>query len=669
MLTQSQVQAPSNTNTLLDTTTDCLRFVTEFFEVISQSTSHIYHSALPLTPQSSIVQKLYNQHIYSPMARVLTGIPTSWDSCTASVGYASSNNHAIWSPCGQFIVAALWKNIQIHDPNTLERVSILTPPHIKPPLPGCLTFSPDGHLLACSFIQYDWSEQAEIPSQECSIVLWDIQTGVVIWKVGTPGCGEVMFHGNQRAITLILGNGHIHTYNVLDGTELYPNDIPLSLGPGSATHWIHEDTLQFAVSLKMDGKHVINIKELQPTSTLPLHTLSSLSIPPCDGGFSFSQISFHASFVTMTSAIVLDTQDSKILLQTQVVQSNIIPGQFSPNGCFFACGTSEDRICVWQNTSTGYVPWSNLKLRLPFDGLLFSPFTTPILCCGSMGIQLLHLNNHPNPLPPPEVDTRYLCQKKHQVVYSADQVYAATVQLGGSIVTVVNCLLGTSQQFLNLDMRTQDIKIFDSTLFAVDMHKLVAWDLETSRMVDSVHCARKVANNETLTIEPDIKHLTLSPNCSQVAFTRGQTVFLHDLRVPGLIAQYVSANLIWGLWFSPDQSRLWLHTYTEHDIEYQPGGGRSYQVSYQLVELEIMEGGSFGSATTEPLEGKPPWDHPPSHGCCVKSGWVVDSGGKELLWLPPSWGTEDPKDVKWDGNFLALVSGHHLEPIIIQFHP
>ena len=42
---------------LLDTANDCLRFVTEFFEVISQSASHIYHSALPLAPRSSTVRK------------------------------------------------------------------------------------------------------------------------------------------------------------------------------------------------------------------------------------------------------------------------------------------------------------------------------------------------------------------------------------------------------------------------------------------------------------------------------------------------------------------------------------------------------------------------------------------------------------------------------------
>jgi len=205
-----------------------------------------------------------------------------------------------------------------------------------------------------------------IPSQSLSqfvatLVVWDIQTGVVIMKVDVPS-GRTRFHGNQRTITLTTWGGDIFTYNLLDVPQPWMDDVPLSLGSESYTHWAHEDKLQFAVSLKTDGKHVINIKELQPTSTSPLHTLSSFPIPPQDGAFSFSPVSFHGSFVTQDEAIVLDIQDSRLLLQTQVVQTGSIQlGQFSPNGCLFACGISKDMICVWQNTPTGYLPWRTLR--------------------------------------------------------------------------------------------------------------------------------------------------------------------------------------------------------------------------------------------------------------------------------------------------------------------
>ena len=152
MLTQSQIQIPIDTKTLLDTTTDCLHFVTEFFEVINQSTPHIYHSALQLTPKSSIVWKSYNQEICSPVVRVVTGIPASWDSCTASVGTTEEVHCAAWSPCSPFIATDSGGIIQVQNPSTLERESLLKPPGSSlDATPNSLTFSPDGHLLACSY--------------------------------------------------------------------------------------------------------------------------------------------------------------------------------------------------------------------------------------------------------------------------------------------------------------------------------------------------------------------------------------------------------------------------------------------------------------------------------------------------------------------------------------
>ena len=150
MLTQSQIQVSADANTLLDTTADCLRFVTEFFEVISQSASHIYHSALVLAPQSSIVWKLYHQQIDS-VARVVNGMTTSWDSCIASIGTTSRVPHAAWSPCGQFIVAGFGSTIEVRDSNTLERVSVLKPPSHINSMPEFITFSPNGQLLVCTY--------------------------------------------------------------------------------------------------------------------------------------------------------------------------------------------------------------------------------------------------------------------------------------------------------------------------------------------------------------------------------------------------------------------------------------------------------------------------------------------------------------------------------------
>ena len=137
-------------NPLLDLTTDCLRFVTEFFEVISQSAPHIYHSALQLVPQSSLVWKFYNQQMGTLAGRVVTGIPSCWDSCTASAGI--TNCHCtIWSPCGTFIaVASSNGRVTICDSNTLESLSTLEHPEQWMQVES-FALSPNGCLLACAY--------------------------------------------------------------------------------------------------------------------------------------------------------------------------------------------------------------------------------------------------------------------------------------------------------------------------------------------------------------------------------------------------------------------------------------------------------------------------------------------------------------------------------------
>ena len=349
--------------------------MTEFFEVISQSGPHIYHSALQLTPRSSIVWKLYGQQINSPIARVVTGVSSSWDLCTASAEIGGGDNCTAWSPCGQFVAVCSRIRIQLRDSNTLERVSVLEPPNdLWDCFPTSLTFSPNGHLLACFYKQRGSifnrhcslpmptgvsTPRSNISSPKTLLVVWDTQTGIVIGSSNTQHRGGIMFHGDQGSITLIPWGHHFDTYNPLSlglqcqGEILSPPDSQLG------AYWIHEDTLQFATSFKTGGKSVINIFELQPTLTPPLHMLSSFSVPPQSGGFSFSPISFHASFVTLTEVIVLDVQNSKLLLTKMAQGYN--SGQFSHDGCFFACGISMHEICVWQNTPTGYVPWSSLR--------------------------------------------------------------------------------------------------------------------------------------------------------------------------------------------------------------------------------------------------------------------------------------------------------------------
>ena len=280
MLTQRQIKPFVDAGSLPDTAVDFLRFVTEFFDVIRQSGPHIYHSALLLTPQSLVVRKLYSHQIRSPVSKVVNGIPTSWDSCTASAGANYEVLHAAWSPCGRFIAASSKGVIQIRDSNTLEGLSVFNPPR-KKYLPSFefLAFSPDGRLLAyvcktaARLVVFPVSAPTltSVPrSKRAYVSVWDVQTGVVIVNIRTSQFGELVFSGNCRTITLLESSGRFRTYDGVDGTDICEGELPASVGFLPDVHWAYEESFRFSTSSKSNGKLTVNIQELRPTSTPPV---------------------------------------------------------------------------------------------------------------------------------------------------------------------------------------------------------------------------------------------------------------------------------------------------------------------------------------------------------------------------------------------------------------
>jgi WD40 repeat protein len=274
---------------------------------------------------------------------------------------------------------------------------------------------------------------------------------------------------------------------------------------------------------------VINILEIQSTTLPQPPVIESFTVPPRKGEFSFAPASFHASFVSPVVVTIFDVRDSKILLHTRSPLLKL-SGRFSPDGCFFACGTTRGEIRVWKNTPTGYATWSILKPRLSFEGFTWSPTSTSILSWGQEGIQLLHLDNHASRSSPSTGDPRR-GRNRHLVAYSNDGRRIATARREDSVITIFDSLSGTPQQFINTGMQVQDTRIIDNTIFVVDRYRLVTWDLGAAG-------AQSVAADEireTVVAIFDRVHLSLpalSNDCSQIIFTSGlsRTLFLYDVK-------------------------------------------------------------------------------------------------------------------------------------------
>ena len=144
----------------IDLVRDYSRFVISFFEVISASAPHIYHSALLLSPQTSITRRLYKQYAY-PFARVVRGLPESWEPISASANLDNFTGPTAWSPCGKFIAIAKRGSTEILDAATLNRLKTFKPPHDF--FDSGLSFTPDGRSLT----QFGYA----------GLINWDVQTG------------------------------------------------------------------------------------------------------------------------------------------------------------------------------------------------------------------------------------------------------------------------------------------------------------------------------------------------------------------------------------------------------------------------------------------------------------------------------------------------------------
>ena len=388
------------------------------------------------------------------------------------------------------------------------------------------------------------------------IVVWDIQTGIIIKDFATRYLGEIIFSWDQRTITLATGFG-FYIYNSLSGEQMCEGEYLASSIHQLGALYVHEESLQFAISSKTGQEHVISIQELQPTSDPLLHVIKSFPISPQDGQFSYCPASSHASFISIYENVILDVQDSKVLFQSKGEGYTYrTAGYFSHDGHFCAWGTYSRflEIDIWENTSASYVPRSRLRPRLSWDNFSWSPTSISIMCWGVSVIQLLHPENCLSPTS--SNLAKHVQHEDHLVAYSGDQTHIMIAQQGDGKITVLD-LSGTTQQYIDTNLSIKDIKIVGDTIFVIDgvRNRLSSWRLITEGQVNN-NCGVE-RENRAFNICVS-RPLALSSDCSQVAFAVEGAAFLYDVQAQAVLGDLVTdGNKVIHIQFSPDGSQLW----------------------------------------------------------------------------------------------------------------
>ena len=133
--------------------------------MIRESPSHIYHSALPLSPSSSWLRGCYEAEVAGEV-RVLMGLPERWDTCSRTIHFEGPPK--AFAHCGDTIAVGIGSDVVLLDAVTGIRKSVLS-----------------GHTGQISSLASSVDGTLLVSRGDEAVNLWDVQTGGLIKTFGS----------------------------------------------------------------------------------------------------------------------------------------------------------------------------------------------------------------------------------------------------------------------------------------------------------------------------------------------------------------------------------------------------------------------------------------------------------------------------------------------------
>ena len=558
---------------------------------------------------------------------------------------------AEWSPCSRYIaVVWLFAEVRTIDAVTLQQLHRFLTHYDGPP---CLSFSPDSHQLT------QVSGHGQLTS-------WDLQTGGLVSTI--PLEPHISDRGRFSSTRSLDGNvvalAHldwddpthtaISTYDLL--SKRYMTTFSISGSQIVAPLWTHGDSLQFATILP----ELIVVWEVGFT-TQTSTPVKGLPIPDdIDQMQDALFLPAHSwlAFIDEGVVLVWDAENSKFLLNFSDINKPL-GTSFSSDGHFFACGTKNWEAYLWKGSSTGYI--LHQKLTFSTDSWtrpLLSPDGDSLIVLAGSAIHLCHTRG---PITSPSnLPTQSANQADFIMGFSPDEALAAFAQRCESTVTVLDLQSGDPQLSVETGMKVLGLQVTMSTIIVVGEKEVVTWNLP------NVGCAFNTRVNIgdsvcTIVLDPDhtfptdtmkVCHTSISPNFSYLAVVwhtvdKSRNLNIYDMSTGKYLVHTVAKEGV--PWFTLDEQEVWCGysdevegwTITKHDKS-------------GLIELEPILG---------PILRSHPW----SSSCdyeVTSDGWVLNSGGKYLLWLPHHWRSNNFTDTMWSGRFLGVLNYNSEAPIL-----
>lgn len=571
---------------LLKTARDCFYFVTTFFEPISASAMHIYHSALELCPLSSIVRKLYyrSPHHITSSPRVIAGSPDSWDQTISISSKDYDNGLCAWSPCGRFVAVRTQSAIEIRNQLTLELLTVLQPTESSPLLTGSLAYSPDGRSIACA--------------SGVGVLIWDIQTGGVARGIeGKVGSTSPVWLSDGRICTIRRKDGAWGVYMHDFSSGLRPLFVGRLRPQVDVDSWVEKQSLWvYKKSLFVTAAHrdlrELHIDVLEVGCALTkLHSFHVALSPEFSCGISFSPATRHVSISTGASLRIVNSWNSDCLLEET---GDFRSASFSPDGCLFAA-SKEGGVFVWKHMSNRYILWKDFRCRGSAHFLQFSPIptSTSLLARHGNALQVWRLQD-----PPTAPQTR----RELYTALSRTGSHIAMAYQSERVVTITDLRSPKISQSVDTGLEVEGLTITGNVLLVVGSREAVAWLFTEEGLVcrlDSVVVAGRANRGNSIWNTP----LPQFVDCG-LSFLVGDQVCAFE-RPGGLMFLYDSET--GEVVRTPSKRAISLRPRAFGRPNYLHGEYLSLFDSWQQSRLSSPE------------------------------GWIKDRHGKHRLWIPVGW--------------------------------
>ena len=607
-------------------------------------------SALPLSPKSSIVHGLYQQYAH-PLARIVQGLPVSWDPVISTASAKHLHIPYVWSPCNRFIAVTRKRGgVQVLDAVTLEQVNTLN--YSDSPENGWLSFSPNGHFLT----QFD----------EGNVTSWDFQTGSMVCTISselqpssiTPLSSTYSMDGKIFAILYESDSySAITTYNLLYGT--YINSHCVFDGNIIAPIWTHGEYFRFTVvksgsiTIWEAGFNLMDTPKEVETLPTPDEIAGARA-------YLFHPTLSQLAFTLQDTILVWDTKAPKFVLNSGPISlenSNppyLSEAVFSSDGHFFIYLTINREVYVWKRSITGYV--LHQKLTISGNEMWPEPFISSSGRSVIVVIEsIIHLCHTEDQIP---FSTHAPIYFPFTLGFSPQNEWAAFAQHEGNTVTVLHLQSGGPQMVIDTDIEVELLEFTESTFVIagkneVAAYNLPAWNSTSNTRMDFGDSV------QVMTLENISMMLSISPNLNYIACRLEEP---NDNRLE--IYEWSTGECILGATLPTHVHRAWF-TPDGHTVWAEDGGD-------QLSGWEIIQDSESGVTKLEPIEPHvspprgPPWESSTCGYQIVDDVWVLSPTQKRLLWLPPHWRTYEDCRV-WNGNFLGLRHPKPREVVILEF--